>query len=200
MPPPSVRPPPRAPQNAAVLAFAKKYAGKFRSELPNSSLTVGSAVTVRVRLDEFRLGSYDGNAEVFKTDFWRRLDELRFQHSCRGAGSFTGQNAFGVRAVVTRRVCDDAVVRGDTAFAISGQFKLSPAEYRKASDGGFEADGDFTIAPDRQGHAAWFQTLLGRATIDVPVQEETNLWTVYGDIDEVRVLTPGGAGNDGFRY
>ena len=94
---------------------------------------------------------------------------------------------------MTRRVCDEAVVRTDASLAISGEFKLSPADYRKASERGFDAHVDFTIAPDRKGHAAWFQTLLGKATIDVPVQEETNLWTVYVNIDEIRVLTPTGA-------
>ena len=92
-----------------------------------------------------------------------------------------------------RRVCDVAVVDDqDRAIPLSGKFELLPSDYRKAKQRGFEADIDLKIVTNVSGHAAGFQTLIGKAPVAGPVQEETNLWTLYGEIDGVRILTPGG--------
>lgn len=186
--------------NTKIISFARTNAEKFKSETTAvKDVTLGSKLTVRGVLDyidlmPFGLRYDDAAGEAFVGYSLATLYTLKLSESCKLGRSFLGQNAFGAKKMVGRKTCERFFVADGNAMGVSisgARIKMSPAQFRTITKSGVKTEIDFTIGhPDREV-AVGFDDTTHDATIDHPVQSHMKVWTVYGEIDDIRWILPG---------
>ncbi|MBX7134795.1 MAG: hypothetical protein K1X67_19170 [Fimbriimonadaceae bacterium] len=189
-----------ASDNNIAIAFARKNAEKFKTELAEvKGVAYGATVTLEAFLDPIELvvlsTKYDpGTEEMIVGSSISTLNQLMFSENCKLIGSFLGQNAFGVKTTVRRKACERFWLNdGDVmAVQISGaRIKMSPSQFRAINKAGVMAEVDITIGHPKHDVTVEYQESVNDATIEHPVQSYMKVWTVYGRIEEIRWALPG---------
>lgn len=110
--------------NAAVMAYARKNAEKYKIELVKiKGIALGSTVTLQGKLDEIDVKlletKYDpDNHEMVIESSVATLNSLMFSERCKRTGAFVGQNAFGAKAIVQRQTCERFFARDGDVMGV----------------------------------------------------------------------------------
>jgi hypothetical protein len=191
-----------AADNAALISFARANAEKFDSEIAAGPVQVGSVLTLKGRYDSIDMTGmfdpftpYDGRTHLARfasvgVSVWH----LQLAETCRPAGSFTGQNAFGAKANVRRETCERfwaSDVRSGGVSVSGMTMELTPEEYRVVKSKGVDVEVVFKIAPTKTGEVVKIDEGVNTATLDNPVETRLKVWDVKGEIQEVRFKVPG---------
>ncbi len=189
-----------ASDNAALVAFAKANADKFRREIPaDAPIAVGSKVALAGQLSATDmitlLPDYDQDAgRVLFGSPLQTVINLCIAGDCKQTGSFYGQNAFGIKAKVRVQKCESIFVQNDDPSGVKlwgSQIKLSPSQYREIKRSGVRVEIVFTIGANSAGVPVEVLESEDTPTVDLPVQSRTKTWRIAGHIDEIKWLLPG---------
>lgn len=191
-----------ANDNAAMMAFARKNAGRYDSEsVAVNGITIGAMLKLRATIDSsdvMELGlSYDQSTEMARISSGQ-LGSLNLSTVCKPTGSFVGSNAFGVRRTVKRESCERFIVHDKRyrAFQLNRvAIPMPPAQYRSLTQSGATLELDFTIASTKGEAAVSFEEFVDGATIDDPLESHMKAWVIRGDVSEIRMLLPGVKGS-----
>jgi hypothetical protein len=136
-----------AQDNSRVVGFARVNADKFMQEIAPGSIQVGSVVSVRGRFDAI---DFSGLVSLINSPYDASTQRLRFNgplahvsslqisQTCRGTGSFVGQNAFGAKTTVRREACERFLVSDVRVLGVnidSATMNVSPVEFAPAHQG-----------------------------------------------------------------
>lgn len=186
--------------NSAVIAFARNNAEKFKNEITKTKgVELGTKVTVQGNLDKIDLMGlglkYDAESGEMVIGFSLvRLNRLIFLESCKKNGSFVGQNAFGVKTKVSRESCEHFVVRDGDVMGVrlgGNRIKMSPSQFRAISKNGVQTEFDLTVGHPKNDVVVDFSESTHDASIDNPHEYLMKVWTVSGQIEEIRWFLPG---------
>jgi len=209
-----------AGSNETALAFAKRSAGKFASELSN----VPAAFTLRFspgtdRGDDVTYNPSEGTAQIV---FLLPLRTEMILDRCSAAGTFVGKNAFGSTLRVQRLRCDQLLIEDTLGGFDLGETecerqepKVSPNSSRRQSEGcnsvtrslkahvtpgqyrALKAEGptfafEFEPGVGAKAEVVTRDETVDDATVAMPQERLNSVFTMYGRITAVSVLAPGG--------
>ena len=189
-----------------VLAFAKRTAGKYASELPAGSLsgTFTSRAAFRNALG-FLDERFDRDSGLIIITLNRTLVTLSTHEvfeRCTATGSYIGTNAMGAKVRVTRQACTSIFLRGPDAEMPLGityrdifglKLKGSPDLARKLQ-GAYSYDVEVEFqpeAPDDKDFVTVVTRGTGRPTFTEPTEVFGVGYTIFARVIRVKYYLPG---------
>jgi len=187
-----------AADNAAVFAWAKRHAEKYKSELGSAETpSLGSIVTLRIPLDPVLvptwLGQYDAERGAAEIHLRPLLFHVAVQETCGEGGEFQGENASGIKLRLRTWACERLMLWPQNRLpADTRSIAMAPAQYRdiKAVASAAELEVELTAASD--GKVADYVEGVRSATVSYPVEIRGRTWSVYGTVRRIDFLLPGG--------
>lgn len=189
--------------NTSAVAFSRANAEKFKNEIREvKGLTWGTKITVTGTIPKFDIitylnPTYDPENSEMVLGKYAHMGGLTFFESCRANGSFLGQNAFGVKAVVRHQTCESFRESGVDLVELvdklgnAKRIRMSPSQFRLIMKNGTRAEIDFTIGNPGNSPVVEFSDSVVNATIDSPIQTRWKVWTMKGQESAIRWFMPG---------
>jgi hypothetical protein len=178
-----------------LMKFARASAEKFPSELQ-----LPGVMTVRAPLAprSFRIHGYDpAEGKMYFSDsrhLWGPFDVFG---KCVPAGSYSGQNTYGAKAKVQRRLCEIASVEDVTRTWTDRperEVQISADEFRSIRANGFLVEIDLDVGAGVAPGKAVVSASREReaATVNDPVELLATTYTIRGKILRIRMFDLGG--------
>lgn len=188
-----------ANDNNSVLAWAKRNAGKYITEVtPNDSIKLGATVTLRARLHpEYEMGwleRYDAERGVaIVSDLLPpRFLIFTMHENCRKVGSFQAQNSYGAKTTVREDACEKFMLRTlNERINVASEIPMTADQYRRLKTTWVPIDIEVELGTHDQ-KLAESADVLQRGTVAEPVQSRVRSWTVYGTVKRVTMILKGG--------
>jgi len=147
-----------------------------------------------IDLSAFR-PEYDVSSGEFVVGFSLAIvGNLLISQTCKQAGSFPAQNAFGAKVTVRRQTCERFFVNdGDVMAARVGgtRIKMTPDQFREIKKRGVRTEIDMTVGHPKHDEPVTFSDTLDEATVSDPIETRMRVWTVFGRLNEIRWILPG---------
>lgn len=194
---PPLAPPATRMETPALLRFMRAAAGKFVQDLKPPGPVKGTLILVRALYQgwNFSVLQYDPERQVYRFgDEITALVDFELYRSCRSAGSYVGQNAFGAKARVIRHSCELAFLESTEygSVRLEGEIPLTREQFRAVQKAGAPLEVEFALAADAANEAVSRDESVTTPTVQSPEEFRGPKWTIHGVVHEVRMLLPGG--------